>query len=106
MRESKVEKAFCDGVVALGGTADKTRDLLRRGRPDREVTWPLGTLQAEALTAGYAPVVEFAELKAPDGKLESWQRRYHQRLTTQGFQVHVIWNLEQVDAYLRSRGKK
>jgi hypothetical protein len=119
MRESKIEKAFVEGVEALGGTADKVRDLLRRGRPDREVVWPAGHRNAvdtftrenvdgnRVMFAGNTvPLVEFAELKTIGGKLESWQQRYHDRLRAQGFPVRVLWTMEQVEEYLRSRGKQ
>lgn len=99
MLESKVEAALCAGVLALGGTCDKTVDLGRRGRPDREIVWPQ---YGQPKTA---PVVEFVETKAPKGRLASWQARYHKRLRDQGFTVHVIWNLDQVEDYLRTRGK-
>ncbi len=98
MRESKIETALRKGVEALGGTCEKFVSPGRVGVPDRLICWP-------AKKYG-DPVVEFVETKAPDGDIESWQERDHVRRREMGFQVWVIWNMEQVETYLRSRGKR
>lgn len=93
MRESKIEKTLREGVEALGGTSEKFSPRGQIGRPDQLVSWP-------------DAFAEFVETKAPDGKLESWQARDHKRRRVMGFHVHVIWTMEGVEAYLRTRGKK
>lgn len=84
MKESVIELAFCQRIVGLGGEVRKVKFLDRRGAPDRAAFFDDG-------------LVVWVELKAPQGKLESWQVREHARLRKRGQQVAVIWNLKQID---------
>lgn len=103
MRESKIETALRLGVEALGGTCEKFTSPGKRGVPDRLVCWPID-LEMSAFRP--AQRVEFVETKAPLGRLESWQERDHERRLAMGFNVWVLWNLEEVERYLRMRGKR
>ncbi len=98
MRESKIESKLRGGVEALGGTCEKLVTPGKVGPPDRLICWP-------GEKYGRYPVAEFVETKAPGGALEPWQQRDHDRRRLMGFNVYVLWSLEQVEAYLRSRGK-
>ncbi len=112
MRETRVEDRLTKGVEALGGTCEKFVTPGKKGPPDRIITWPIdsrGHLPL-ALEMGIGPVaiplIEYVETKAPRGVLESWQARDHARRREQGFIVTLVWNFEEVDAYLKSRGKR
>lgn len=108
MREKKIENVLRDGVVALGGTYEHKVILGKRSHPDGEITWPRGhnnAYDSETQDSAY-PRVEFAEVKTEDGDFEAGQERDHERRRAMGFEVHVLKGLEQVEAYLRSRGKK
>lgn len=105
-RESKIERLLVEGVEALGGTCEKFVSPGKIGVPDRIISWPVGSPQARDISGGWTPATEFAETKALGGKLESWQERDHARRRAMGFEVHVPWSEEQVEAYLRSRGKR
>jgi len=107
MRESRVERALVVGITALGGMAEKFSSPARRGVPDRLVSWPETHDNAwTGWDSPNRPLVEFIETKAPGGKLSPPQVRDHARRRAMGFTVHVLWNLEQVEAYLKYRGKK
>lgn len=98
MRESKIEGYLRCEIEKLGGWMEKHVSPGRRGVPDNLVMWPVGPWQAAW--------VEFIETKAPGGVYEVLQQRDHERRRAMGFQVHVIWNEEQAEKYLKSRGKK
>jgi hypothetical protein len=84
--ESKVEQQLVKGCKARGGWAAKMVDTGRRGAPDRELRFPEGK-------------VIYAETKAADGILQSWQSHYHADLRALGFKVVVLWTIEHVDRF-------
>lgn len=102
MRESKIERYLRREVKKLGGVMEKFVSPAKRFVPDDIVSWGM---YAHALDNAWPPV-EFIECKAPDGKLSAGQKRDHDRRRGMGFQVWVIWNMEQAEVYLRARGKK
>lgn len=102
-RETTVETRLREGVEALGGACEKFVSPGTVGVPDRLICWPGGQVLPQL---GVYPITEFVETKAPKGKLESWQARDHERRIKMGYIVHVLWNIEQVEQYLRARGKK
>jgi hypothetical protein len=86
-----------------------------KGPPDNVVWWPHGSIFwatnpswciPPRVQYHKLPVAEVIETKAPNGKLSVLQKRDHQRRRDMGFQVYVIWTMEQAEIYLRSRGKK
>jgi hypothetical protein len=101
VRESKIETELRKGIIALGGTCEKFVSPGTKGVPDRIVCW-----RADELDIYSTPTVEFIETKAPSGRLSAWQERDHVRRRALGFTVHVLWNMLQVEDYLRARGKK
>jgi hypothetical protein len=89
VRETKVEGALTYGVELRGGKCLKWTSPGRKGAPDRIVLMP-------------GAHMVFVETKAPGGKLEPWQRRFHTMLWWLGFRVEVLWNLEQVADFLET----
>jgi hypothetical protein len=107
MRESKIEGYLRTEIAKLGGWMEKHVSPGTKGPPDNAVMWPYESEGAMQLNGQEPfPAVEFIETKAPDGKLEVLQKRDHKRRRDMGFQVHVIWTMEQAETYLRSRGKQ
>jgi hypothetical protein len=107
MRESKIEGYLRAEIAKLGGWMEKHVSPGTRGPPDNIVMW--GALHKNAYVIGFGvalPLVEFIETKAPGGELSVLQQRDHERRRAMGFQVHVIWTMEQAEAYLKSRGKR
>jgi len=86
MLEKEIEKAFCNRVKHLGGTAEKFTSPNRRSVPDRLVTLPGGR-------------IIFAEIKRPGGKVTDAQARDHQRRRDLGCEVFIIDCLERVEAF-------
>ncbi len=84
--ESIVENRLVEGTEMRNGWAAKMVDIGRRGAPDRELRFP-------------GPLTIYAETKAKDGRLESWQERYHEALREMGYTVAVLWTIEQVDKF-------
>ena len=107
MRESKIEKYLRAEVAKLGGWMEKHVSPGTRGPPDNDVMWPRDFIHSPIWNEwNFFEFIEFIETKAPDGKLEVLQKRDHKRRRDMGFQVHVIWTMEQAEIYLKSRGKK
>lgn len=106
MRETKVERALVAGVEALGGTCEKFTTPGKVGPPDRLISWAQGEYRTLADRMYGREGAEFAETKAPDGVLKSWQARDHARRRARGYTVHVLWNLFEVETYLYARGKR
>ncbi len=103
--ESKIEGYLRAEIALLGGWMEKHTSPGTKGPPDNLVMWPaVDTRDGLALTVGER--AEFIETKAPGGRLRVLQKRDHERRRKMGFQVHVIWNMEQAEMYLRARGKK
>lgn len=84
--EAKVEDFLVDGVKERGGWPAKMMDQGRRGAPDRECRFPIGT-------------TIFVETKAKDGRLETWQEQYHRELRDLGYTVLVLWTIAQVKKF-------
>jgi hypothetical protein len=105
MRESTIEKYLRAEIAKLGGTSEKFSSPGVRGKPDQLVCWAAGSIVGRTPSYG-VPLTEFIETKAPNGKLSVLQQRDHKRRRDMGFEVHVIWTMEQAEAYLKSRGKR
>ncbi len=86
MREREIERALVKRVKQMGGEVRKLAWIGRRGAPDRLVMLPGRYL--------------FVELKAPGGRLSRLQDLEHRRLRAAGFEVRVIWKLEDIDEVL------
>ncbi len=105
--ESKIEKYLRTEIALLGGWMEKHVSPGTKGPPDNLVMWgPDNALELSGYPTSYVPLFEFIETKAPGGRLSVLQRRDHKRRREMGFTVHVIWNFEQAESYLHSRGKK
>lgn len=101
MKESKTEKYLRSEIAKLGGWCEKHTSPGTKGPPDNIVMWP-----HQKLVDWLLPHTEFIETKAPNGRLTVLQERDHVRRRAMGFLVHVIWNMDLAEAYLRSRGKQ
>lgn len=84
--EAKVERFLCEGVVLRGGWPAKMTDAGSRGAPDRECRFP------DALLI-------YVETKSLNGKLETWQIRYHERLRDLGYIVLTLWTIGHVEKF-------
>jgi hypothetical protein len=86
--EIVAEKYLHDAIASRGGLCPKFIDPARRGAPDRMVLLPGGR-------------IHFVEMKRSKfGKVAPHQERYHADLRRLGFSVHVLWSVEDVDAFL------
>ncbi len=103
MRESKIEGYLRAEIALLGGWMEKHTSPGTKGPPDNLVMWPAYSCEYQCAEHVNA---EFIETKAPNGRLSVLQKRDHERRRKMGFQVHVIWTMEQAEEYLRSRGKR
>lgn len=112
MLERPIELYLRDEIRLLGGEMEKFVSPGVRGRPDDIVSWP-----ANKPSRLWSPIhgdfvinaawCEFIETKRPKGgRLSVLQKKDHARRRKMGFLVHVIWTMEQAEAYLISRGKK
>ena len=86
VRERDIERALVKRVKAAGGDVRKMMWVGRRGAPDRLVMLPGRNI--------------LVELKAPGGRISRLQEVEHKRLRAAGFDVRVVWNLEQIDEVL------
>lgn len=86
MRERDVERALIKRVKEAGGEVRKLAWIGRRGAPDRLVMLPGRYL--------------FVELKAPGGRVSRLQDLEHRRLRDAGFDVRIVWKLEDIDEVL------
>ena len=86
VRERDIERALVKRVKAAGGDVRKMMWVGRRGAPDRLVMLPGRNI--------------LVELKAPGGRLSRLQEVEHKRLRAAGFDVRVVWKLEQIDEVL------
>lgn len=87
LRESEIEKIFCDRVKSKGGLSYKFVSPQRRGVPDRIVLWPHR--------------VHFIELKTNSGKLTKLQIKQQGILTAMGQRVHTLYGLQDIELYLK-----
>jgi hypothetical protein len=85
--EASVERHLVKETQARGGRAVKLVDKGRRGCPDRRL-----------FLRGTSREI-WIETKAIDGKLESWQERYHEELRSYGYVVLVLWTISQIDKF-------
>lgn len=86
VRERDVERQLIKRVKALGGEVRKLAWVGRRGAPDRLVMLPGRYL--------------FVELKAPGGKISRLQDLEHRRLRAAGFEVAVVWKVEDIEGLI------
>lgn len=86
MRERDVERALIKRVKQAGGEVRKLAWIGRRGAPDRLVMLPGRYL--------------FVELKAPGGRVSRLQDLEHRRLRAAGFDVRIVWKVEDIDEVL------
>lgn len=86
MRERDIERTLVKRVKAAGGDVRKMMWVGRRGAPDRLVMLPGRNL--------------LVELKAPGGRISRLQEVEHKRLRAAGFDVRVVWKMEQIDEVL------
>lgn len=86
MRERDIERALMRRVKELGGEVRKLAWVGRRGAPDRLVMLPGRFL--------------LIELKAPGGRISRLQDLEHRRLRQAGFDVRVVWKLEDIEGAL------
>lgn len=86
VRERDIERALVKRVKAAGGDVRKMMWVGRRGAPDRLVMLPGRNI--------------LVELKAPGGRISRLQDVEHKRLRAAGFDVRVVWKLEQIDEVL------
>lgn len=95
MKESKIEKAFCDQVEDQGGKAIKFVSPNFAKVPDRLVLLPIPKKQQDIVSK----YVYFAELKAPNKKPDAGQYRRHEWLKSLGFRVEVIDNERKIQRF-------
>lgn len=81
-----MERALIKRVKEAGGEVRKLAWIGRRGAPDRLVMLPGRYL--------------FVELKAPGGRVSRLQDLEHRRLRDAGFDVRIVWKLEDIDEVL------
>ena len=89
MREKDVEKHFKWAVETLGGRSFKFVSPGVKGVADRVVCMPNGT-------------THFVELKTKGGRLSALQLIFAADMERLNQNYAVLWNLEQIDAYLSS----
>jgi len=83
MLENEIELYFIDSILQIGGYPIKINTLSSRGFPDRMIL-----LEGKII---------FVELKAPEGKLSSFQRYIHEKIRKYKLEVYVISSKEEVD---------
>jgi hypothetical protein len=104
VRETTVEKYLREQVEARGGLCEKFVSPGRRGVPDRLVTWPEG-YSDDNDTLFFYGFMDLVETKAPNGRLRGSQVRDHKRRRLLGIIVFVASTKEQVDEYIKARGR-
>ena len=92
MREKDVEKHFKWAVETLGGRSFKFVSPGVKGVADRVVCMPNGT-------------THFVELKTKGGRLSALQLIFAADMERLNQNYAVLWNLEQIDAYLKTLSK-
>jgi len=85
--EGKVEAYLKKRVAETGGRQRKLQWIGRRGAPDRFVWWP-------------GPHLHLVEVKRPGGRIHPLQVLEMERLRDDGFSVHVVSSVADVDAFI------
>ena len=93
MREKTIEEYLTWAVELAGGVTFKFRSPSQRGVADRIVCLPDGS-------------VYFVELKAPGGRLSPLQKVFASVMRQLNQRYMVIWDTEQVDAFITSVSKR
>lgn len=93
MREKTIEEYLTWAVELAGGVTFKFRSPSQRGVADRIVCLPDGS-------------VYFVELKAPGGRLSPLQKVFASVMRQLNQRYMVIWDTEQVDAFIASISKR
>lgn len=93
MLERDIEKKLVAGVKKVGGRAYKFVSPGNIGVPDRIVIWPDGR-------------IEFIELKTAKGRLSKTQATQIARLQAMECDVHILYGMDAVNAYLNVRSMK
>jgi len=89
VKESVVERALRDRVIARGGVCEKIMVIGRRGFFDRLIILP-------------GPRIIFAEVKRPrGGRVSAHQRQYIDDFKTRGVEVAIVRNSADIDALLK-----
>lgn len=86
-KESEIEKHLYNGIRKLGGICLKWESKHKPGLPDRLI-----------FIAGRFYMIE---LKQENGKLSPGQIELHSQFKEQGFNVIVLYGMEQVKDFLR-----
>lgn len=100
-RESNVERFLKKEIEILGGRAEKFSSPSNRGVPDLLVSWPA---YHRGLHSHPVPQVEFIEVKTIEGRLTKLQEKDHERRRSMGFEVTVVYGMEQARNYLVRKG--
>lgn len=87
LQEKEIEKKLREGIERLGGRAYKFISPGNRGVPDRIIALPGARLA-------------FVELKRDEGELSGLQKVQIRKLTQMGFEVWVLYGMDQVEAFL------
>lgn len=82
MREKLIESYLTKRIKALGGKCHKLTGYV--GISDQIVLLPGG-------------IVEFVEVKQPQGVLSPAQKRWQNQVNDLGFVTRVVWSFEDVD---------
>jgi len=88
MRESKIERLYCEKIAQLGGVSYKFVSPGVRGVPDRITLLPVPQWLAQILPR----YIMFVEFKAPGKKQCVRQKRESDVIRKLGFPVKVIDN--------------
>lgn len=89
MRERDIEAHFKLQVEATGGITRKAQWIGRSGCPDRWCGWPQHKRTA------------WVELKGTGGRLSKQQELELQRLEDCGETVAVLWDIDEVDRFIK-----
>ena len=93
MREKTIEEYLTWAVEVAGGVTFKVRSPSQRGVADRIVCLPDGQTW-------------FVELKTQGGRLSPLQKVFASVMQQTNQRYIVIWNIEQVDAFITSVSKR
>lgn len=93
MREKTIEEYLTWAVEVAGGVTFKFRSPSQRGVADRIVCLPDGQTW-------------FVELKTQGGRLSPLQKVFASVMQQTNQRYIVIWNIEQVDAFITSVSKR